>query len=126
MLSSGESGTCASVMADAAVQCQLYSDTPLCPPSCVVSPKQWQWYYSLLMNYDTWNVFSISEDYHTVRGTDPQQDSDRLVFCGFDDGLIPYRGLELIIILGLGASSSKCQYLNLHLPSARTQRLERD
>lgn len=36
MFSSGESETSASVMADAAVQCQLYSVTPLCPPTCVV------------------------------------------------------------------------------------------
>lgn len=75
MLSSGESETRASVVADAAVQCQLYRDAPLCPPTCVALPKQWQWYYSLLMNCDTLNVFSISEDYHIVRGTDPWQDS---------------------------------------------------
>lgn len=86
MLSSGESETCASVMADAAVQCQLHSDTLLCPPTSVVLPKQWQWYYSWLMNYDTLNVFSISEDYHTVRGTDPWQDSG---WC-FVDLMISY------------------------------------
>lgn len=119
MLSSEESGTCANVMADAAVQCQLYSDMPSCLPTCVVPPKQWQWYYSLLMNYGTWNVFFMSEDYHTVRGIDPQQDSGWL-FCGFDD-VISYRGLEIIIILGLGASSSKCQHLKLYLHSVRTQ-----
>lgn len=117
-LSSGESEICASVMGDAAVQCQLYRNTPLCPPTCVVPPKQWQWHNSLLTNYGTLNVFSISEDYYSIRGTDPQQDSDRLVFCGFDD-IIPYRGPELIIILSLGASSSK--YLHPNLPCVRTQ-----
>lgn len=52
------------------------------------------------MNYDTLNVFSISEDYYIVREPDPQQDSGMLAFHGFD-AVIPYRGLELIIILGL-------------------------
>lgn len=52
------------------------------------------------MNYDTLNVFPISEDYHIVRGPDPQWDSGMLAFHGFD-GVIPYSSLELIIILGL-------------------------
>lgn len=77
---------------------RLYSDTPLCPSTGVVPHKSWQWYYSLLMNYDTLNVFSTSEDYYSQR--DRSSAGLRLVFHGFDD-VIPYRGLKLTIILGL-------------------------